>query len=114
MRKTVTRQRRGCDSNPGPYAPESSCTLTARLPSHPINPGGATGNCPAQGRPTSGTRFCLSTGAVFGSIASVEVVCMVLGVVIFNTVYSKTLHIASGFVFLVMACFYAVSCVLLL
>ena len=31
--KTVTRQRRGCDFNPGPSAPESS-TLTTRLPSH--------------------------------------------------------------------------------
>jgi len=29
--KTVTRQRRGCDLNPGPNAPESS-TLTTRLP----------------------------------------------------------------------------------
>jgi len=28
--KTVTRQRRGCDMNPGPSAPESS-TLTTRL-----------------------------------------------------------------------------------
>ena len=32
--KTVTRQRRGCDLNPGPSAPESS-TLTTRLPSDP-------------------------------------------------------------------------------
>ena len=32
--KTVTRQRRGCDLNQGPSAPESS-TLTTRLPSHP-------------------------------------------------------------------------------
>jgi len=32
--KTITRQRRGCDLNPGPTAPESS-TLTTRLPSHP-------------------------------------------------------------------------------
>ena len=31
--KTVTRQRRGCDLNPGPTAPESS-TLATRLPSH--------------------------------------------------------------------------------
>ena len=31
--KTVTRQRRDCDWNPGPTAPESS-TLTTRLPSH--------------------------------------------------------------------------------
>ena len=31
--KTVTRQRRGCDFNPGPTAPESSM-LTTRLPSH--------------------------------------------------------------------------------
>ena len=31
--KTVTRQRRGCDLNPGPSAPESR-TLTIRLPSH--------------------------------------------------------------------------------
>jgi len=35
--KTVTRQRRGCDLNPGPSAPESS-TLTTRLPSHFIKP----------------------------------------------------------------------------
>jgi len=33
LTKTVTRrQRRGCDLNPGPFAPESS-TLTTRLPS---------------------------------------------------------------------------------
>ena len=32
--KTATRQRRDCDLNPGPSAPESS-TLTTRLPSHP-------------------------------------------------------------------------------
>ena len=32
--KTVTRQRRDCDLNPGSSAPESSM-LTARLPSHP-------------------------------------------------------------------------------
>jgi len=32
--KSVTRQRCGCDLNPGPTAPESS-TLTTRLPSHP-------------------------------------------------------------------------------
>jgi len=31
--KTVTLQRRDCDLNPGPSAPESS-TLTTRLPSH--------------------------------------------------------------------------------
>jgi len=31
--KTVTRQRRGCDLNPGPTATES-ITLTTRLPSH--------------------------------------------------------------------------------
>ena len=33
--KTVTRQRRDCDLNPGRSAPESS-TQTTRLPSHPI------------------------------------------------------------------------------
>jgi len=32
--KTVTRQRRDCDLNPGPSAPESS-TLTTWLQSHP-------------------------------------------------------------------------------
>jgi len=32
--KTVTRQRRDCDLNMGPSAPEFS-TLTTRLPSHP-------------------------------------------------------------------------------
>ena len=34
LHKTVTRQRRGCDLNPGPTAPESS-TLTTWLPSNP-------------------------------------------------------------------------------
>jgi len=53
-------------------------------------------------------------GAVFGAIASVEVLCAMLGTLIFNTIYSKTLDIASGFVFLVMAVFYAVSGLLLL
>jgi len=33
LSKTVTRQRRGCELNPGPSAPESS-TLTTRLLSH--------------------------------------------------------------------------------
>ena len=33
--KSVTRQRRGCDLNTGPSAPESS-TLTTRLPSQPF------------------------------------------------------------------------------
>ena len=33
--KTVTRQRRDCDSNPGPSAPQSS-TLTTRLLSYPL------------------------------------------------------------------------------
>ena len=33
LTKTVTRQRRSCDLNPGPSAPESS-TLTTRLSSH--------------------------------------------------------------------------------
>ena len=33
--KTVTRQRRDCDLDPGPSAPESS-TLTTRLPSDPL------------------------------------------------------------------------------
>jgi len=33
--KIVTRQRRGCDLNLGPSAPESS-TLICRLPSHPF------------------------------------------------------------------------------
>ena len=32
--KTVTRQRRGCDLNPGPAVPESS-TLSTRLQSYP-------------------------------------------------------------------------------
>ena len=32
--KTVTPQRRACDLNPGPTAPESSA-LTTRLSSHP-------------------------------------------------------------------------------
>jgi len=37
---TATRQRRGCDLNPGPSTAESS-TLTTRLPSHPLAREGA-------------------------------------------------------------------------
>jgi len=33
--RTVTRQRRDCDLNPGPSARESSTSLTTRLPSRP-------------------------------------------------------------------------------
>ena len=33
--KTVARQRRGCDLNPGPTVSESSM-LATRLPSHPV------------------------------------------------------------------------------
>jgi len=37
--KTVTRQRRGCDLNPGPTVPESSMLTTlATIPSHPVLP----------------------------------------------------------------------------
>ena len=32
----LTRQRRGCDLNPGPSTPESN-TITTRLPSHPLS-----------------------------------------------------------------------------
>jgi MFS family permease len=48
-------------------------------------------------------------GSVFGAVASVEVICGILGTVIFNSVYSSTLYIASGFVFVVMAMFYAIG-----
>jgi len=34
--KTVTRQRRGWDLNPGPSAPESGTLYITRLPSHPL------------------------------------------------------------------------------
>jgi len=65
--KTVTRQRRGCDSNPGPTAPESS-KLTSRLPvsflSARIGPCNITFQCAAvYGRETS---------AQWPSIACVE------------------------------------------
>ena len=34
--KTVARQRRDCDLNPGPSTPDSS-SLSTRLPSHRVN-----------------------------------------------------------------------------
>jgi hypothetical protein len=57
--------------------------------------------------------FAVNAGVVFGGIASVEVISFTLGGIIFNAVYSSTLQIASGFVFVVMAMFYAVGCILL-
>ena len=56
--------------------------------------------------------YCV--GALFGAIASVDILCMMLSSLIFNTIYSKTLDISSSFFFLIMAAFYAVTCVLLL
>ena len=48
MPETVTRQRRGCDLNPGPSAPESN-TLTTRLPSRPqVDAGRGTDSCNLQ------------------------------------------------------------------
>jgi len=38
--KTVTRQRRGCDLDPGTSAPESRTLTTTRLPSHRLCGGG--------------------------------------------------------------------------
>jgi len=50
--KTVTRQRRDCDLNPGPTAPESS-KLTTRLPSrhHRVTYGGGQAFAVAAVRP---------------------------------------------------------------
>ncbi|KAI0232530.1 Proton-coupled folate transporter, partial [Lamellibrachia satsuma] len=52
-------------------------------------------------------------GALYGGIAFIEVICSLVGDVLFNSVYSATLYIMTGFVYLVMAAFYAVSCLLL-
>ena len=50
--KTVTRQRRDCDLNPGPSAPES-ITITTWLPSHPYtNSNRVICIAPSSGKPT--------------------------------------------------------------
>ena len=49
LSKTVTRQCRGCDLNPGPSAPESN-TLTTRLPSHPVYDCARVGVCCTESR----------------------------------------------------------------
>lgn len=49
-------------------------------------------------------------GSLFGAIAFLEIVCNTIGTVIFNSIYSATLAISTGFVFLVMAAFYFVGC----
>ena len=58
--------------------------------------------------------FVCNKGAVFGAIASVEVICSVLGTIIFNSIYSSTLQISSGFVFFAMAAFYGAGCGILM
>ncbi|KAI0232534.1 hypothetical protein LSAT2_017149 [Lamellibrachia satsuma] len=45
--------------------------------------------------------------------AFIEVICSLVGDVLFNSVYSATLYIMTGFVFLVMAAFYAVGSLLI-
>lgn len=51
-------------------------------------------------------------GSLFGAISCLEVICMTIGTVMFNSIYSATLFISTGFVFLVMAAFYLVGCIL--
>lgn len=51
-------------------------------------------------------------GSIFGAIACVEVICLVFGTVIFNSIYSATLFVSTGFVFLCMALFFAIGVVL--
>ncbi|KAI0224064.1 hypothetical protein LSAT2_024899 [Lamellibrachia satsuma] len=52
-------------------------------------------------------------GALYGGIAFTEVICSLVGDVLFNSVYSATLYIMTGFVYLVMAAFFGVGCLLL-
>ena len=54
----------------------------------------------------------LFTGAIFGANACVEIICGIIGTIIFNSVYSTTLQISTGFVFFVMAAFYVAGGVL--
>jgi len=56
--------------------------------------------------------YYLYAGVIFGAIACVEVTCDLIGTVVFNSVYSSTLFISTGFVFLVMAAFYAAGTVI--
>ena len=62
--KTVTRQRRDCDLNPGSSEPESS-TLTTRLPSHPYaNALYILSSCVCQSAcfdPSVTRRYCIET-----------------------------------------------------
>jgi len=75
--KIVTRQRRDCDLNPGPSAPESS-TLTTRLPSHPKDGHegffrGTTQRLGAEGASAGdGTLYAQAVSADRRSIAAVE------------------------------------------
>jgi len=64
---TVTRQRRDCDLNPGPSAPESS-TLTTRLPSHPRVGSRVNGVCRVRVniKIVSRVRFGLGSGSRLG------------------------------------------------
>jgi len=74
--KTVTRQRRDCNLNPGPSAPESS-TLITRLPSDPYY-NTRRGNVLSAKRPVTvqisliekGTEALIRGGAFAGSFRS--------------------------------------------
>lgn len=52
-------------------------------------------------------------GSIFGAIACVEVFCLVCGNVLFNSIYSVTVFTSTGFVFVVMALFYAIGIILM-
>ena len=56
----------------------------------------------------------MTVGALFGAIATVDVLGAMCSALIFNTIYAKTLEVASTFFFLVIAAFYFVAGIFLL
>ena len=73
--KTVTRQRRGCDLNPGPSATESS-TLTT-LPSHPVihTIGIINGVCECGQYPPPGCEVTVQIGWLSQAVAARKKLC---------------------------------------
>lgn len=57
---------------------------------------------------------CFYTGALFGGIAAIETACYIVGSLIFNPIYSHTVSIFRGYVYVVMAGMVFISLILLL
>lgn len=57
--------------------------------------------------------MCPIVGALFASVIMIQSLCSLIGAVTDNSIYAATLEVFNGFVFIFLACYCAITFVLL-